>query len=107
MSKQSHLVQPLIAAGYHVEEDQMDAYSVVVEFPVSLGDKVRTMKQVSLWEQLQMASLIQRFWADNQVSCTVTFDPEREGKDLKNALDFFQYSLKGISFLPRKDNVYP
>jgi hypothetical protein len=31
-------------AGYHVEEDKMDAYSVVVEFPVSLGDKIRTMK---------------------------------------------------------------
>lgn len=54
-----------------------------------------------------MAATIQRFWADNQVSCTVTFDPLTEGKDLKNALDFFQYQLKGISFLPRRDKVYP
>jgi ribonucleoside-triphosphate reductase len=36
----------------------------------------------------------------------VSFDPETEGKDLKNALDFFQYSLKGISFLPKTKDVY-
>lgn len=35
-----------------------------------------------------MASFAQRYWADNQVSCTVTFDPETEGKDIKNALDY-------------------
>ena len=36
-----------------------------------------------------------------QVSCTVTFDPETEGPQLKHALDTFQYQLKGVSFLPR------
>ncbi|MFS8159719.1 MAG: hypothetical protein ACMG6E_05810 [Candidatus Roizmanbacteria bacterium] len=93
-------------AGYHIEDDKMDSATYVVEFPVSLGDKIRTLKDVTLWEQLQIASFIQKYWADNQVSCTVTFDPETEGKDLKNALDFFQYSLKGISFLPKTKNVY-
>ena len=44
---------------------------------------------------------MQRYWADNQVSCTITFDPEIEGLDLPRALDIFQYQLKGISFLPR------
>jgi len=54
-----------------------------------------------------MASLLQRYWADNQVSCTVTFDPEKESSQIKNALDYFQYSLKGISFLPHTKDVYP
>jgi ribonucleoside-triphosphate reductase (thioredoxin) len=36
------------------------------------------------------------------VSCTVTFDPETEGPQLQNALNLYQYQLKGISFLPRK-----
>ena len=35
-----------------------------------------------------------------QVSCTVTFSPE-EAADLPNALNYFQYQLKGVSFLPR------
>lgn len=54
-----------------------------------------------MWEQLSIAAFLQRHWADNQVSCTVTFDPETEGPQLKHALDVFQYQLKGISFLPR------
>jgi hypothetical protein len=44
---------------------------------------------------------MQRHWADNQVSCTITFDPEREGPQIARALDIFQYQLKGVSLLPR------
>jgi hypothetical protein len=55
-----------------------------------------------------MAALAQRYWADNQVSCTVTFDPETEGTQIASALDIFQYQLKGISFLPKLDfGAYP
>lgn len=38
-----------------------------------------------------------------QVSCTITFDPSKEGQHLAHALDYFQYQLKGVSFLPRMD----
>lgn len=38
-----------------------------------------------------------------QVSCTITFDPLKEGQHLAHALDYFQYQLKGVSFLPRMD----
>jgi len=48
-----------------------------------------------------LASFMQRYWADNQVSCTVTFDPETEGNQIATALNYFQYQLKGISFLPK------
>ena len=41
-----------------------------------------------------------------QVSCTVTFDPDTEGDQLQYALDYYQYQLKGISFLPRATGVY-
>jgi hypothetical protein len=51
---------------------------------------------------------MQRHWADNQVSCTVTFDPDKEGQNIANALNFFQYQLKGISFLPKLNGgAYP
>ncbi len=49
---------------------------------------------------------MQRYWADNQVSATITFDPQHEGPQLTHALDYFQYQLKGVSFLPRSDGVY-
>jgi ribonucleoside-triphosphate reductase len=69
---------------------------------------VRTLDEVSMWEQLGLAALLQKHWADNQVSCTVTFDPLREAKDIAHALDLFQYQLKGVSFLPRTPiEAYP
>lgn len=36
----------------------------------------------------------------------MTFDVEKEGRQLKPALDLYQYQLKGISFLPVSKNVY-
>jgi ribonucleoside-triphosphate reductase len=54
-----------------------------------------------MWEQFELAAFLQRYWADNQVSCTITFDPEREGPQIARALDVFQYQLKGVSLLPR------
>lgn len=36
-----------------------------------------------------------------QVSCTITFDPAKEGPQIARALDIYQYQLKGVSLLPR------
>ena len=71
------------------------------------SNRVRTLDEVSMWEQLLMASFMQRHWADNQVSCTVTFDPVTEGPQLPAALAHFQYMLKGVSFLPRPTSGVP
>lgn len=104
VSKNSPLIEPLREAGHHVEEDVHDPTSMVAEFYVSLEDDVRTLDEVSMWEQMSMAALLQRVWSDNQVSCTVTFDPETEGDQIAHALDYFQFQLKGISFLPRSED---
>jgi ribonucleoside-triphosphate reductase (thioredoxin) len=105
ISARDELVEPLKRAGYHIEADaySKDKNSQVAEIPVSIGKNVRTLKDVSMWEQLHLAAFMQEHWADNQVSCTITFDPETEGSQISTALDFFQYKLKGISFLPRLD----
>eukprot|EP00818_Percolomonas_sp_WS_P004886 CAMPEP_0117441486 /NCGR_PEP_ID=MMETSP0759-20121206/3660_1 /TAXON_ID=63605 /ORGANISM="Percolomonas cosmopolitus, Strain WS" /LENGTH=728 /DNA_ID=CAMNT_0005233343 /DNA_START=772 /DNA_END=2955 /DNA_ORIENTATION=- len=102
MGKSSSLLPPLIEAGYKVEVSVDDPENtMVVEFPVKLGDNIRTASELSMWEQLSLAAFMQKYWADNQVSCTVTFDPEKESTQIEHALDYFQYQLKGISFLPR------
>jgi adenosylcobalamin-dependent ribonucleoside-triphosphate reductase len=104
LSKLSPLIPPLKKAGYKIEpafgsEDS----TVVVEVPVDVGDGVRTLSQVPMWEQLSLAAFMQKYWADNQVSCTVTFDPETEGPQIPFALNYFQYQLKGISLLPKTE----
>lgn len=100
LSKHSDLIIPLKDAGYKIEpcfgsEDS----TVVVEIPIKVGDGIRSVNNVSIWEQLALAAFMQRYWADNQVSCTVSFKKE-EADQIKHALNIYQYQLKGISFLP-------
>ena len=98
----SDMIQPLIDSGYNVEPEMNDATgrTLVVEIPVKV-EGVRKQDDVSMWEQLSIAAFMQKYWADNQVSATITFDPEKDSKDIAKALNYFQYQLKGISFLPK------
>jgi ribonucleoside-triphosphate reductase (thioredoxin) len=102
LSKSSPLIDSLRESNYKIEEDYNDTSSYVIEFPIKVENIKRTLKEVSMWEQLQLAAFMQENWADNQVSCTVTFK-EDEKNQIKNALEYFQYKLKGISFLPKKE----
>ena len=102
LSKHSELIEPLKRANYTLEpafgsEDS----TMVVEVPVDVGEGIRTAAELSIWEQFSLAAFLQRHWADNQVSCTATFDPETEKDQLPHVLNYFQYRLKGISLLPR------
>ena len=108
IGKDSTLLDPLRKAGYKVEPAAEDPeHTVVVEIPVDVGESVRVIKDVSMWEQMALAAFLQKYWSDNQVSCTITFDAETEGPHIEHALQYYQYQLKGISFLPRKkDEVY-
>ena len=75
----SNLVPALEKAGYKIEPAfGSEDTTCVVEIPVDVGEGVRTLDKVSMWEQLSLAALAQRYWADNQVSCTVTLTPKRK-----------------------------
>lgn len=104
LSINSPLIKPLKKAGYHIEPAYgSEDSTLVVEIPIDVGEGVRSAKDVSLWEQLSLAAFLQKYWADNQVSVTVTFDPAKESDQIEHALNYFQYQLKGVSFLPRHD----
>ena len=104
LSKNSPLITPLLSSGYKIEPAfGSEESTVVVEIPVDVGEGIRTVSDVSMWEQLNLASFMQKYWADNQVSCTITFDKEKEGPQIADALNYFQYQLKGISFLPKSE----
>jgi hypothetical protein len=109
LASNSPLIDPLRKAGYKLEPavgSEQD--TMVVEIPIDVGEGIRTVNEVSMWEQLSLAANMQRWWADNQVSCTITFNPETEGGHIASALDYFQYQLKGVSFLPKCDyGAYP
>jgi ribonucleoside-triphosphate reductase len=102
IAQDSPLLVGLRRAGYPVEPDMVSSGTMVVEFPINVGDGVKTLDDVTMWEQLSVAAFLQKYWADNQVSYTVTFKPH-EADQIGAALDFFQYQLKAISFLPKLD----
>lgn len=99
LSSKSELLPALKNANYSIEKDQNSENTLVVSIPVSI-EGVRTIDQVSMWEQLQLASFMQEHWSDNQVSVTITFKPA-EKDQIKDALNYFQYKLKAVSFLPK------
>jgi len=104
ISTKSDLLENIKEAGYHIEPDVNDPENTaVVEIPVHIPN-VRTVSEVSMWEQLSLAAFLQEHWADNQVSCTITFS-EKEKHQIKHALDYFQYKLKGVSFLPKLEKA--
>jgi|TARA_R100001509_G_scaffold55195_1_gene30409 adenosylcobalamin-dependent ribonucleoside-triphosphate reductase len=109
LSKHSELIEPMKKAGYKIEPAfGSEDTTCVVEVPVDVGEGIRTASELSIWEQFSLAAFMQRHWADNQVSCTVTFDPKTEGEQIPQVLNYFQYHLKGISLLPRHDyGAYP
>jgi hypothetical protein len=92
-------------AGYKVERDEWAKDNFVVSFPVKEQNFLRSKNDVSMWEQLENAAQMQKYWSDNQVSVTVTFK-ENEANDIERALELYEGRLKSVSFLPITDHGY-
>lgn len=99
------LVEALRMCGYDIEQDKYSPNTVVVSFPVKEENYDRSKSDLTMWEQLENAAQMQAYWADNQVSVTVTFTKE-EAKDIQYALELYETRLKGVSFLPASDHGY-
>jgi ribonucleoside-triphosphate reductase len=94
------------AAGYKIESDLVSANTSVVYFPVASGHK-RSEKQVSLFEKIGLAATAQKYWSDNGVSVTLSFDKDEEKKFVAPALNMYEGQLKAVSFLPMGNKTYP
>lgn len=91
--------------GYTVEHDVVDSSMMVIEFPVATRRATRSKADVSMWEQFSRAAKLQRYWADNQVSATVTFQ-EHEAPQIASALEHYADQLKGVSLLALDVSAY-
>ncbi|MFA5091096.1 MAG: fused protease/ribonucleoside-triphosphate reductase [Candidatus Paceibacterota bacterium] len=68
---------------------------------------VRSEREVGLYEMLSLIATVQREWADNMVSATVTFDPAKEGPLLEQAIANFAPLIKSCAFFPADCTSYP
>lgn len=102
IAKNSNLCKILDDANYHYEVER-DNY--VYEFPIHSDNFERAKNDVSIWEQVKNAADMQRVWADNSVSVTVSFKSS-EKKEIVKVLEAYETELKGISFIPIDDAKY-
>jgi ribonucleotide reductase alpha subunit len=94
-------------ANYTVEPaSENPEHTSVVYFPIKAQAK-RAEKDVSIYEKMNLAATAQRYWSDNSVSVTVSFNPETEGDDVEKVLHMYDGSLKTVSFLPSGNYTYP
>jgi len=101
----SDMIPVLEASGYKIEDDFYSPETKVVEFPVKEEHFVKGKRDISIWEQLEIAAQYQHYWADNSVSVTITFKPEEAGQ-IKNALEMYESRLKAVSFLRYEETGY-
>ncbi len=94
------------AAGYKIEKDIVSANTKVVYFPVK-SEHDRSEKDVSLFEKIGLAATTQKYWSDNGVSVTLSFDAETEKQHVASALHMYEGQLKAVSFLPMGNATYP
>ena len=94
-------------ANYRIEPaSESPETTSVVFFPIKTDAK-RSEKDVSIFEKMALAATAQRYWSDNSVSVTVTFDATDESKDVGTCLRMYDGQLKTVSFLPMGNDTYP
>jgi len=94
-------------ANYIVEpaSESPDTTSVVF-FPIK-SDSRRSEKDVTIFEKMSLAATAQRYWSDNSVSVTISFDAKEEKHHVGTVLHMYDGQLKTVSFLPQGNFVYP
>lgn len=95
----------LEAAGYKVETDVYSDNTKVVFFPLH-SEAGRAEADVSIYEKIHLAAEAQKYWSDNGVSVTVSFDAKEESEDVDKVLKMYEGQLKAVSFLPMGNAVY-
>lgn len=94
-------------ANYTVEPDVSNPdHTTVVYFPIKSVAE-RAERDVTIFEKMALAATAQRYWSDNSVSVTISFDPDTESKHVESVLHMYDGQLKTVSFLPSGNHVYP
>ena len=94
-------------ANYNVEPaSESPETTSVVFFPIKSGAK-RAERDVTIFEKMALAATAQRYWSDNSVSVTISFDPETEAQHVESVLHMYDGQLKTVSFLPSGNFTYP
>jgi len=101
----SPLVSACERAGYDVEPDAYAPRTMVVSIPCKEENFSKGKRDVTIWEQFANAADLQKWWADNQVSITITFS-KAEAASVRTCLEVYEDQLKSVSLLPLSEHGY-
>lgn len=94
-------------SNYRIEPEYNDPdNTVVIYFPIHSKAR-RSEQDVTIFEKANMAVLAQRYWSDNSVSVTLSYDPDTEKEHIGTVLHMNDGQLKTVSFLPMDNGSYP
>jgi hypothetical protein len=94
-------------ANYTVEPaSENPEHTSVVFFPIK-ADAKRAEKDVSIFEKVNLAVTAQRWFSDNSVSVTISFNPETEAEHVETVLHMYEGQYKTLSFLPSGNYTFP
>lgn len=97
------LLPALKECGYSTEPDIYTKNTICVEFPLRAANAdskhFASAGTVSIEEQFATQAFLQKYWSDNAVSCTVTFQ-DNESKEIAPLLHQYRHEIKSTSLLP-------
>lgn len=97
------LLPALKACGYHIEPDVYTKNTMCVEFPIRAAHadspSFASAGTVAIAEQFATQAFLQKYWSDNAVSCTITFQP-KEAAQIAPLLRQYRRAIKSTSLLP-------
>ena len=94
-------------ANYRVElASESPTTTSVVYFPIK-SEANRAERDVTIFEKMSLAALAQRYWSDNSVSVTISFNKDTEAEHVGTVLHMYDGQLKTVSFLPSGNDTYP
>lgn len=97
-------------AGYHAEPyNKNPEHTWVIEFPFKAPTAdfadFRSIDMLTIEEQFAYQAVLAIYWADNMVSCTITFH-EHEKKKIRHMLEQYRMRIKSTSLLPYSGHGY-
>lgn len=100
------MINMLKSKGFKIEDCvlQPDETSVV-SFPCKSKFNELTKSGLSIEDQFELLDVLQTYWSDNQVSCTITFT-EKEGDKIIPLLLKYKHSIKSVSLLKLNTDFY-
>lgn len=100
------LLAQYAAMGYPIEIDQCSQNTSIIQFPMKTPDYLK-LHDGNMFYDLNMQVLLQRYWADQSVSCSVPIDPKLSLDEFYEIVKLYSKHLKTMCFMTQIEKTYP